>query len=164
MQATNSKNILYIPEDYGIELRLILQNEDQTFGGAYIGRYRELSRESRIVDKSWNFLQDLDQNHLVDKAKDILSIIQDSVLFLTGNGIDLSHLPQLEAFNVDDGSLLIEWLFEDFRIGFSLEINISESNWYLVTNQKLGEINASGYLSDTKKTVLWLLNFIISNH
>ena len=74
MQETNSKNILYLPEDFQIAFPLILQNEDQTFGGAYISRYRELSRESRIVDKSWDFLLGLDHNHLVDKAKDILLI------------------------------------------------------------------------------------------
>ena len=39
-------------------------------------------------------------------------------------GLDLIYLPRLNAFNLEDGSVLIEWKFNDFRIGFGVELNI----------------------------------------
>ena len=77
----------------------------------------------------------------------------------------MGYLPSLQGFNVEDGSILIEWIFGDFRIGFNIEPNPNDSGWYLVSNKNLGEISASGYTSgiEIKNLILWLLNFILSN-
>ena len=54
--------------------------------------------------------------------------------------------PPLRFDWLDDGSLLIEWIFRDFRAGFALEVDQSQSSWYLVSNRNLGEQNISGLL------------------
>jgi len=101
---------------------------------------------------------------IVSEATNLLYIIRDSIIYF-GVGYELSYLPALSAFKVDDGSVLIEWIFDDFRIGFSIEPNVDESSWYLVSNEKLGDIGASGYISrnNINNLVLWLINFVIAN-
>lgn len=46
----------------------------------------------------------------------------------------------------DDGSILVEWIDHDFRVGFSIERILSESSWYVVSNSTLGNISECGYL------------------
>ena len=62
--------------------------------------------------------------------------------------------------------MLIEWIFENFRVGFTIEKNSEESGWYLVSGKNLGQINAYGNLNkaDDEKLLSWLLVFVISNH
>ena len=70
----------------------------------------------------------------------------------------------MHAFIEEDGSLLIEWTFEQFRIGFNFDNENSDSSWYLVSLENIGNINAYGSLSDVnEKTILWLINFAITH-
>jgi hypothetical protein len=102
---------------------------------------------------------------VAERASGILSAIQETLVSLHQLGLDLSHLPLLHAFNVEDGSVLIEWIFASYRIGWSVEPDPRESSWYLVSNKDLGEISASGYLSsiDARRLILWLINFALTN-
>jgi hypothetical protein len=74
-------------------------------------------------------------------------------------------LPPLQFRWIDDGSALVEWLFKDFRIGFSIEPQVKESGWYLVSNENLGEISASGPLdfANLDPLLLQLLFFALSH-
>ena len=102
---------------------------------------------------------------VADEAGKLLSIVQKVVTSLERLGLDLSYLPPLRAFNVDDGSILLEWTFDGFRIGFSAEPNPHDSGWYLVSSKDLGEISAFGHTStiDAEKLVMWLLSFALLN-
>jgi hypothetical protein len=110
-------------------------------------------------------VRQIHNKQIAKEAKKLLLNVQDIINSFQQFGIDLSHLPPLQAFLPDDGSILIEWIFPDFRIGFSLEPNLDDSGWYLVSNKKLGEISASGYVSgiDLKNLILWLLNFVLTH-
>jgi hypothetical protein len=58
----------------------------------------------------------------------------------------LDTLPPLHASYIeDDGAFLIEWMFEDRRLGFSFEADPSESGWFYVTKDGNGN---SGNLKD----------------
>jgi len=103
---------------------------------------------------------------VAQEARDILQIIQDTITdFSQKFNLDLSYLPRPQAFSSEDESILIEWIFSNFRIGFSIEPNSKDSSWYLVTKKELGEISASGLISekdvDVKILVLWLLSFVL---
>jgi len=80
-------------------------------------------------------------------------------------GVDLSCIPPLHAHIDEDGSVLLEWIFSDFRIGFNIEPNPDDSGWHLVSNKTLNEYTASGQLADTNmnEIIIRLLNFIHSN-
>ncbi len=97
------------------------------------------------------------------RAEHILNQIQKIITYFTCIGFDLNAIPKIHAFTYEsDEAILLEWIFKEYRIGFSFEEIISESGWYLVTNKGLGEISASGFLTDDD-LVLWLMNFIMAH-
>lgn len=57
----------------------------------------------------------------------------------------LDKLPPIYGNVHEDGAFHIEWLFEDRRLGFSFEVDPSESGWWWVT--KTGD-GASGPLNE----------------
>jgi len=80
--------------------------------------------------------------------------------------IDFSgYLPPLQLRSDEDGSVLLEWIFKDFRIGFVIEPEGIESSWYLVSNSKLDEASSSGLLNVKECEALLhnLISFVISN-
>jgi len=138
---------------------------NETTGGSLIRCFFPIPEDSSLVRGAWDTIHQTENQQVAQEARRLLSIIQEMIASFQRFRFDLGYLPPLQAFNVDDGSVLIEWIFSDFRIGFSIEPNPEDSGWYLVSNKNLGEISASGYTSniDIKTLVLWLLNFALSN-
>jgi hypothetical protein len=163
LQETDSKIVFNQPGDVWVEFPDITVNE--TVGRNLYTRYFPLFQESSIVKRAFEILEYTENPDVAREAKILLSQIQDVLQNLQIFGFDLDYLPELKAFNVDDGSVLLEWVLSDFRLGFSLEIDPQESGWYLVTNRKLGEISASGYISkdNNNSLILWLINFLLAN-
>ena len=63
---------------------------------------------------------------------------------------------------LDDGEVSIELIFDDFRIGFSVDPDPVESSWSLVTKAgRLGFVHAYGYLFVLNPQALigWLIQF-----
>jgi len=59
----------------------------------------------------------------------------------------------------ENDNLWIEWIFPDYRFGFSLESNLDESNYYFVSNKKYGEFMVSGLFNDPfNEEILKLIN------
>ena len=120
-----------------------------------------------LIILAWNAVGQVKERDIADEARRILLIIAETILIFQSRGVDLGHLPHLHAFDVQDGSILIEWIFDDFRLGFSIEPVPTESSWYLVSNAKLGYIGTSGDISqdesETQNLMLELLTFVISH-
>ena len=75
------------------------------------------------------------------------------------------QLPPLN-FNIQsDQSVIIEWIFANFRIGFCFEIEEEESSWYIVSNKYLDEKSYSNYLNKMNVEILIynILNFVLKN-
>ena len=122
---------------------------------------------SQIVpDRTQKALKTISGHSDIDvkkRAEHLLTQIQKIITVFTCIGFDLEAIPNIHAFTYEaEDGILLEWVFEEYRIGFSIETVDSESGWYLVTKKCLGEINASGYLTD-EDTVLWLMNFIMAH-
>jgi hypothetical protein len=107
-----------------------------------------------------NTLQSYESCEIKLMAKNILGLISRE---LDRQEI-ISLLAPIYAFPADDGSLLIEWIFDDFRVGFNLEEDMTNSSWYLVSKPSAGSIQASGYLrgDDLQSIVGWLMAFVVS--
>ena len=75
------------------------------------------------------------------------------------SGYNLQGAPALRANLADDASLLIEWTFEDRRLGFNIEPNQDDSGWYFVSSKAAGGRCASGTLSvlDINEVMRWTL-------
>jgi hypothetical protein len=136
---------------------------NETSGGGSSICFFPLAEYSSLVKQAWSVTRQTENGQVAYEARKLLQTIQEIIDSLEQVGVGLGFLPPLQAFNVDDGSVLIEWIFKDFRMGFTVEPNPEDSGWYLVSNRNLGEIGASGYTSnvDTKKLILWLLIFQI---
>lgn len=144
-----------------------LDQSQAIFAGLASGpHFMPLLLEHDLIRPALEVVQQLENEDILNQAKSILLILQKTIIAFHYHGFPFGHLPSLNAFNVEDGSTLIEWIYDDFRIGFSLEKDLDQSSWYLVSSDKLREINASGYLpirSELETLILWLLNFVISH-
>ena len=106
-------------------------------------------RNIDIISNSLIKIRDIEDSSVKKQVVTVLSIIQQNLLTIFEDG-DMNSilLPPLLINPNDDGSVLIEWIFRDFRIGLSLELNSSESSWYLISNRRLDEISYSGLISE----------------
>lgn len=149
--ASGTRDQFFMPRKYG------------TSGGNPFEDFFVRNDGARIIEPALNIVQQNSDRVIKEAAKRLLGNIHNLVVRLQDAGTDFSRLPALNAFNPEDGSVLIEWTFPDYRIGFTFEQEEQESGWYLVSNVNLGQINASGYLStvDNKMLLLWLLGFIL---
>jgi len=89
-----------------------------------------------------------------------------NMLFLIKDKISFSgSLPSLSFVISDNGSLLIEWVFKDFRMGFAFEENEKESSWYFASNEKFDYSHSSGSINgNTFYELLYnLLYFVFEN-
>jgi hypothetical protein len=161
VQETSSKIVYPFPGSR----RFAFTPLNETFGGLENNQYLPWPIGTGIVSLAWDLTFKVGNKQLAADARRVLVLIQQTVTTLHKIGLDLSYLPQLQAFLAEDGSFLLEWIFSDYRIGFSIEPNEAESSWYLITNRKLGEVNAAGVLcgSELQTLVLWLLNFVLSH-
>lgn len=161
IQETDSKMI--IPISNSPIFYLQSHTEDQTFGREYLSNFYSFSISTNLIEDALESIKETDNPAISGRAREMLTSIQDKIDTLIKYKIDLLTLPKIRAFNVDDGSILLEWIFNDFRVGFSIEQIESESSWYLVSNEKYGETNASGFISENNfdNILLWLINFII---
>jgi len=101
--------------------------------------------------------------HVAEQAQRLLSTMERIVQLVPPEKLAPRNVPPLQAYEVDDGSLSVEWIFPDFRVGFNIEPNPEDSGWHLVSNKRLGEITASGHLSSMSEIVALLVDFILSN-
>lgn len=136
---------------------------DQTYGGSLSGKFLPINIESNLIEQALRTLENVGDQEIYSRAKRILISLQEKVNELIPYRIDLYYLPPIRAAIMEDRSVLLEWIYDDFRIGFSVEQIEEESGWYLVTNQKYGAISASGYISleNFVNTIRWILSFII---
>ena len=103
-----------------------------------------------------------------EKRRDVVTFLLSIQNALLTNRFILDRIGTFSPLRInlnEDDSILIEWIFRDFRIGFSLETDRSQSNWYLVSNQNLNQVDLSGLLSsqDIEELLTSLIAFVISN-
>ena len=138
---------------------------NETIGGSIASKSLTFESQLNITDTTMSVIRENPNLEIVKEAKNILLTIKEIIFLYRFLGFDLNYLPCLYARNVDDGSLLIEWIFSDFRIGFSIEPILKDSSWHLVSKENLGAISASGYISSESRNsiIQWLISFILSN-
>ncbi|MFC1512102.1 hypothetical protein ACFL5H_02790 [Candidatus Latescibacterota bacterium] len=147
---------------FGLEFNPLLIAGTATTSGIVEEEYFSIVEEKSIISTAFQNISRIGIPDVALRAKEFLRDFEN--LIKAQQIFNEDFLPSLHLFPVDDGSALIEWIFNTFRIGFSIDINPSESSWYLVTKKELGQINACGYLcNDNNKVIHWLLHFISDN-
>lgn len=171
---------LYVKEEadqtsayYSINQQSCLEIEQsENTGLATSGTTNDLGSYIYNLPDNYNILRNADfgipnpdNSHTIKYVKILSTAFQDVLLRNRTNIKNAANLPPLNYRWLEDNSALIEWIFKDFRIGFSIEPKIEESGWYLVTNSNLEEISASGLLDflNLEQLLLNLLNFALAN-
>ena len=137
----------------------------ETLGGSFFQQYSAPPKESNIISYA---LQNVDQSKpelMVSLALQILMLIQSTADAFRKSRVCPDYLPQVRAYAPDDGSILIEWNFDNFRINFNIEKDNSENSWHLISNN-FGEVSASGYIrsGNIEPIIVWLFCFIILSY
>ena len=123
-----------------------------------------LHRELNIVKRARSVIPQIENEEVAKQVRKLLLIINVVVNIVEQEvGLDLNNISPLRAHVEEDGSVLIEWIFPDFRIGFNIEPNPDDSGWHLVSSKKLGDAIASGLLTDMVGVVIQLIEYILPN-
>ena len=111
-----------------------------------------------ILDKLRLKIKDLTDQNVKKVSEQILILLERYI-----NPFSNMNLPLFYSFIRDDGSFLIEWNFEHYKLGISIETNISDSSWNFVSDEKFGYFSASGETQNIKfNSILeWLVPFVI---
>ncbi len=135
----------------------------ETIPGYVSESYLPLPSDSNVLSSAWNLTYSLEQAPVRSQAIALLSVLQRILAARPSIQADPTYIPKLYSELAEDGSLLFEWILPNFRIGFTIEHEPKESGWFLVSNQELGSILASGYTSDNNpySMVSWLVSFLV---
>ena len=163
VQETSTNIVYELPDSIVYSFGIQLDNE--TVAQKPHGRYIAFPLELDLLKSAWDLVGKLEDHSIYQQAKNLLSVIQQTIFTFEQLQFNLGYIPCLQAVMPENSTILFEWIFRDYRIGFNIETNPHESGWYLITNRTLGEISASGFTSgiDLNALVLWLLNFILSH-
>lgn len=132
-----------------------------TLGNDLFWQYSQPFKSSNIIGRALLGVDATKPQEMINIALRILLNIQTTVDAFKDSRTFPDYIPQVRTFAPEDGSILIEWNFDNFRIGFNIEEDISENSWYLISNN-LGKVSASGYIIDSniESIVSWVLAFI----
>ncbi len=120
---------------------------------------------SSLIGRAWVAGSKAKNAEVGRQVRVLLSTIQEMVSSFELSEFDIGILPPLQAYETEDESLYVEWVFEHARVGFSFGSGPDEAGWFLVSDKALGDVNASGLISGlgVGKIFLWLFNFVIAS-
>ena len=115
------------------------------------------------VSQARSIVSKIEDPCVAEQVKRLLFVIDRLIEAARHLRADLRHIPPLHAYQSEDGSVLVEWIFPDFRIGFNIESNQEDSGWHLVSNKRLGEVTASGQLTSEREIMVLFAKFVLPN-
>jgi len=134
---------------------------DETIGTGEPTESFSLRHEPNPTREAWKVIPQIQDTSVVKQLDELLSTISREVLKAQETPGSLSHIPALHAHVLEDGSVVLEWLFTDFRVGFNIEPNRADSGWHYVLGKKFNERSGSGQLKDMGDVVSLLDNIIL---
>ena len=144
----------------GVGVAVAQPSATETYAGAWLSPYRAVSHAPAVLRRAWRVVASSVTDDVALEGRELLAALEDGLRQFNDCA---DYLPRLSAAVTDDGSLLFEWAFPEYRIGFNIEQDHRESGWFLVTKPSLGGIAASGFLNgaDLQPLALWLLGFVV---
>ena len=119
-----------------------------------------------VLSKVYTSINSLSDKSVKNYSINLLNLIYLSLSKANDSGNITNYLSRLYFSEQEDKSALIEWNFENFRIGFSVEPNVEESSYYFVSqDRELGR-----FTTDTRRInnnaemiVDALVNYVLGN-
>jgi hypothetical protein len=138
---------------------------DETTGGTLILEYAPLSIQTSLIDSAWRIAEAVGPGAVRSQIVELIQAIGWSIQRLPLATREEPMSLRLQSSLAPDGSALLEWISPKFRLGFNLEVERSQSSWFLVTSPELGGLAVSGQLFATgiEPIVNTLVRFISTN-
>jgi len=89
----------------------------------------------------------LEDPSVKEQAEQVLLYLYLSLRRACKQKILSNYLSRINLVQQEDKAALMEWNFQDFRIGFTLESNKDESSYFVVSQNK----NTGSFMTDTQK-------------
>lgn len=119
-----------------------------------------------VFSKLFNAISSLSNATVKSNSVQLINLISHSLSKAYEIGRISNYLSRLNITEQEDLSALIEWNFEDFRVGFSIEADEKESSYFLISqDRELGEYSAdTKKISDNAESVIGsLVNYVLEN-
>jgi len=91
--------------------------------------YQKMPSNIDVTSKAESKIHQLHNESVRKQVSDLLDIIKNNLMIALDMPI---RLPKISLTKLEDDSALIEWNFENFRFGFSLEPEENESYFYVI--------------------------------
>lgn len=101
------------------------------------------------------FLKTYNNKEQAQQVRKLISIIKE----LIGSRINKEY-PEIDIFEIDDGSLGLQWDVGKFRFGAGLETNYKESYWFITGGTKEELVKARGTLADLSLIKFYLQSIV----
>jgi len=150
-------------QDSSSDIPVRIELRDVTTGTSEGARSLSFLGESNPVRKARTVIPQIENTAVAEQLDKLLLMIRKMIEIAQRERPDLRDIPPLLAHIDEDGAVLVEWIFPDFRVGFNIEPNPNESGWYLVSNKKLNNFTVSGQLGNMDAIIRTLLRFILPN-
>lgn len=118
-------------------------------------------QKSKIVSQIDTILSEIDHKNIEVESsllKQFLIRLKSQIELTLQDGFSSDLLGYL-SMTEDEGTFFIDWIFPDYRFGFSFEEDYLKNGWYLVSNDKLGYMKAKGFFQGSDLN--FLTNFIL---
>ena len=89
--------------------------------------YKPIDGSQKILNNLLNEIPNIKEQELKNQLILFASSFQNALLKSVNFSSVVEVLPPLTFFQEDDESILLEWIFSDFRIGFSFEFDKQKS-------------------------------------
>jgi hypothetical protein len=137
------------------------ERANETIGSSLPSWYPPPLGVAHITANARRLAATLESEDMAAAVGDVAQAIGELVVALSDR-MDTESLPPINAVVADDGSALLEWILPDMRIGFTIETDVSESGWFLVSSSGVSNVAASGVLNaDGQQELLRLLLSIL---
>lgn len=128
------------------------------------GYFYDMPDNIKVFSNVIEYLSNIDSKNIKGFITELIKSFQEVLIKEYNEKYIYNHLPKMKIEEQDD-SIFLEWIFKDFRIGFSIEDEIDESTWYIITNVNLEEFTKSGYINKKNycDIVFKIIKYVLEN-
>lgn len=166
-QTTNTiSDVSEQAKDYNASAKIIRQQID-TYSSLFESAYSAPITEGLdVIRDAAKAIALIENGSVKSQVIQVLELIQNRLTWLSRFYELFNRLPKILLSVSDDQTSLLEWNFENFRIGFTLEPKKEESHYYLVSQDKqMGTFSASSAKleNEERDKINALVDYVIGN-
>lgn len=146
MKSSQTKTSASINSAIGKEVRPAIANTTSSF--ASTDPYGTvLPSNLNVFSNLAASIAELEDTVVAEQVRRVLSCLYLSLQRASRRKTINNYLSRINLIQQGDKAALVEWSFQDFRVGFTLEPEKKESSYFVVSQDK----SAGSFMADTQK-------------